>query len=137
VIDAVNLAARVEDGSQLYFPTHKEQPDGGASSPAPSLPPAASAGKQGGRTAAQKPGKKGEKGGKPGKLTAPSQGTVNINTADAEQLQRLPGIGPAMAERLIAFRKENGGFKSAEDLLQVSGIGEKKFARLQPFVRVR
>jgi competence protein ComEA len=133
--DAVNLAARVEDGSQLYFPTRREQPEGGASSAPPSS--AASGVKKGSPAVAKSAGKSGAKGGKSGKLTAGSKETVNINTASAEELERLPGIGPAMAERVIEFRRENHGFKTAEDLLQVSGIGEKKFAKLQPFVRVR
>lgn len=132
--DAINLAARVEDGSQLYFPNRKEQPEGGASSesissPAVSMKTPAQGGVKTGSRATHK-------GGKPGKLTDPSQGRINLNTASAEELQRLPGVGPAMAERLLEFRKENGGFQSVEDLLQVSGIGDKKFAKMQPFVTV-
>ncbi len=139
--DAVNLAARLEDGCQLYFPTRKEQPEGGA--PAEVASPAAySAATKTQSKAAPGTGgvsKAGRKGGsgKPGKLTHPAQGTINLNTATAEQLQRLPGVGPAMAERLLEFRKENHGFQSVEDLLQVSGIGEKKFEKMRPFVRVR
>lgn len=49
---------------------------------------------------------------------------VDINTADAQQLQTLKGIGPALAERIIAYREEHGPFASVEELLQVSGIGE-------------
>lgn len=51
-------------------------------------------------------------------------GKVNINTADAATLDTLPRVGPAMAERIIAWREANGGFSSIEDLLDVSGIGE-------------
>lgn len=49
---------------------------------------------------------------------------VDINTADAQQLQTLKGVGPALAERIIAYREEHGPFTCVEDLLQVSGIGE-------------
>ena len=49
---------------------------------------------------------------------------VNINTATAEELDVLPGIGPALAGRIIAYREEHGPFAAAEDLLEVSGIGE-------------
>ena len=50
---------------------------------------------------------------------------VNVNTADLETLDKLSGIGPALAERIIAYREEHGPFAAAEDLLAVSGIGEK------------
>lgn len=52
-------------------------------------------------------------------------GKVNINTADARQLEALPGVGPAIAERIIRYREENGPFGMVEDLINVSGIGEK------------
>jgi competence protein ComEA len=65
---------------------------------------------------------------------AGSAGVVNINSASSEQLQLLPGVGPSVAERVIAFRKENGQFKAAEDLLLVPGIGEKSFALIKPHI---
>ncbi|MBU2385610.1 MAG: ComEA family DNA-binding protein, partial [Actinobacteria bacterium] len=55
--------------------------------------------------------------------TAP--GLVNINTADAAALETLPGIGPALASRIIAWREANGGFRAVDELLAVSGIGQK------------
>lgn len=61
---------------------------------------------------------------------------VNINTASADELQKLPGIGPAMAGRIIAYRQESP-FQTPEDLMQVTGIGEKKFAKMKPFVKVK
>ncbi len=63
-------------------------------------------------------------------------GKVNVNTADAEQLALLPRIGPAVAQRIIEFREQNGSFKSAEDLMLVRGIGEKTFELLEPYVAV-
>ena len=63
-------------------------------------------------------------------------GKININTASAEELQRLPNIGPAMAEKVIAYRQENHGFQSAEDLMQVSGIGPKKYAKISPLIKI-
>lgn len=54
-----------------------------------------------------------------------SDGRVNINTADATALETLPGVGPALAARIIAWRDENGPFRSVDELSAVSGIGEK------------
>ena len=67
---------------------------------------------------------------------AETRGVVNINSASAEQLQLLPRIGPSVAERILTFRKENGPFKSADDLMMVTGIGDKTFALLKPHVSV-
>jgi competence protein ComEA len=61
---------------------------------------------------------------------------VNINSADASQLALLPRIGPSVAQRILEFRKQNGAFKSAEDLMLVRGVGEKTFALIKPYVAV-
>jgi competence protein ComEA len=55
-------------------------------------------------------------------------GLISINRATAEQLEELPGIGPALSSRIIAYRDANGGFKTKEDLLNVSGIGDSIYA---------
>lgn len=57
-------------------------------------------------------------------------GQININTATAEQLDTLPGIGPVKAEAIIAWREEHGPFSCPEDLIMVSGIGEATLAKL-------
>ena len=64
-------------------------------------------------------------------------GVVNINTASEAQLTLLPRVGPSLASRIIVFRKENDGFKKAEELILVRGIGEKTFEILEPFVTVK
>jgi competence protein ComEA len=61
---------------------------------------------------------------------------ININTADAAQLVKLPQVGPKMAQRILDFRKSNGNFKRTQDLMKVKGIGEKIFAKLQPLITI-
>ena len=61
---------------------------------------------------------------------------LDINTATAEELQALPGIGTAMANRIVAFRDEHGAFRRVEDLMRVKGIGEKSFKKLRPAIKV-
>jgi competence protein ComEA len=61
---------------------------------------------------------------------------VNLNTATANELATLPGVGPAVAARIIEYREKNGAFKKIEDLMNVRGIGEKTFLKLKPLVTV-
>ncbi|MDX1641429.1 MAG: helix-hairpin-helix domain-containing protein [Balneolaceae bacterium] len=66
--------------------------------------------------------------------TAQSNELININTASNEQLQNLPGIGPAYAARIVAWRQENGVFTSKDQLLEIKGIGDKRLARIKPLI---
>ena len=63
-------------------------------------------------------------------------GLVDINHATSEELQTIKGIGPSTAEKIIAYREENGGFDRIEELMNVSGIGEKTFKKMKDFVTV-
>ena len=65
-----------------------------------------------------------------------AQAVVNINTATAEQLELLNGIGPAKAEAIVEYRKKNGNFKTVDDLNNVPGIGDKTMAKLRPELTV-
>lgn len=60
---------------------------------------------------------------------------VNINSADKDTLALLPGIGPAKAEEIIKYRKQNGKFKSIDDLTKVKGIGDKTLKKLKPYLK--
>ncbi len=63
-------------------------------------------------------------------------GRININTADQFRLQQLPGIGPALAARIVDYRERHGGFASIEDIMKVSGIGEATFENIREYISV-
>ncbi len=64
------------------------------------------------------------------------EGVVNINTASAEQLEMLPGVGEVRARAILAERKGRGGFKSIDDLRAVKGVGDSLLERMRPYVTV-
>ncbi|MHA7277629.1 helix-hairpin-helix domain-containing protein [Arthrobacter sp. Hz1] len=122
---AINLAAPVQDGQQIRVPLHGEVPPNG-------LPPLGSgdSGGAGGGPAAGGP----EAPPPVGPMGSP--GMVNINTADLDELETLPRIGPVLAERILQWRTDHGGFTRPEDLDAVPGIGEAMLAALLPVVTV-
>lgn len=70
-------------------------------------------------------------------FSSTSGGKININTATQASLETLPGIGPALASRIIAYRQTNGPFKTIEEIKEVSGIGEKRFEAIKDLITVR
>lgn len=89
--------------------------------------PFASSGSARGREASEQQNRK----------TAPNPATViDINRASAEDFQKLPGIGPGLAGRIVAFRQKHGPFRRVEDLLAIRGIGPKKWRRMRPYLRI-
>ena len=79
----------------------------------------------------------GEADAPPPRLEPALRGKINLNTATEEQLQRLPGVGPAKAERIVSWRKKNGGFRRVADLRKVKGFGYKTLRKLEPFLDVK
>ena len=110
-VTGLNRASKVADGQKIYVPKVGEQQAaaavGGAESSAATTPGAGS-----------------------------SSELVNINTASAAELQTLSGIGPSMAQSIIDERTQNGAFASVDDLMRVSGIGEKKLAKIKDCICV-
>jgi competence protein ComEA len=70
------------------------------------------------------------------KAPAASQAPLNLNAATSADLEKLPGVGPAMATRILEYRQKSGGFKKVEELMNIQGIGERNFLRLKPLVTV-
>ena len=68
---------------------------------------------------------------------ASSVGVVNVNTATAGQLEMLPRIGPALAQRILDFREANGPFRSVDELVAVKGIGDRSLELLAPYLTVK
>ncbi len=69
--------------------------------------------------------------------TADLRGVVNVNTASAEELQLLPGVGESRAAAILELRQKAGGFKSVEELAQVKGIGAVALERMRPHVTIQ
>jgi competence protein ComEA len=76
-----------------------------------------------------------EKAAKPKTSAAPAT-PLNLNTATAAQLEKLPGVGARTAQLIVEHRQKNGGFKKVEELMNIKGIGEKSFLKLKPLVTV-
>jgi len=124
----LNLARPVQDGERLYVPRVGEvevpqELDGGAGGGAGTASGAGAGGGGGG-------------GGGGSGGAAGIGDVVDLNTADQAALETLPGIGPALAGRILAWRDEHGRFASVDDLLDVSGIGDARLADLRDRVRV-
>lgn len=123
----LNLARPVVDGERLYVPRVGE--DDVPEALRPDAPGVGGSG-GGGTGAGGAAGGSGAGGG------AAGAAIVDLNTADQATLETLPGIGPALAARILAWREEHGGFTAVDDLLEVSGIGEARLAELRDRVRV-
>jgi competence protein ComEA len=68
--------------------------------------------------------------------TGAAEVVVDLNTATAEELTAVPGIGPSLSKRIVEFREQNGPFRRVEDVMKVRGIGEKSFQKIKPYLKV-
>ena len=102
--NGVNLAQKLKDGMQVTVP--EKSPQGMAV--------------QGAAGGAQA-----------GAAKSLPEGMVNINTADEKELDKLPGVGPAMAKRIVEYRTENGAFQAPEEIKRVKGIGDAKYEKMK------
>jgi competence protein ComEA len=105
-LDALNLAALVTDAQQVLVPKKAPVGEGAPAGPVSG-----------------------------GSSESPA-GLINVNTATAEQLETLPGIGPVLAGSIVEYREQNGPFTSVDQLLEVSGIGEARLADIRDLVTV-
>lgn len=119
-VHRINRAAKLHDGQKLYVLSQGE-----------STPPLAASSGQGCEGQACTSAEGGVAGS-----DAEGQVLVNINTANAAQLTQLPGVGPAIAQKIIDYRTTNGSFTSVDDLTKVPGIGAAKLAQIKSHARV-
>lgn len=110
-IDEINLAQFLEDGMKIYIPTKEEIKN-----------------EEKQETTSSETVKETK--------TIKTETKVNINTATQTQLETLPGIGPSTAQKILAYRKEKGKFKTIEEIKEVNGIGESKFNKIKDFIHI-
>ena len=116
-LDSVNLATLLNEGQQIYIPKRGEKPRTITTRPQLSVGGAVSDGVISGGDVATR--------------------LININLASATELEQLPGVGPATAKAIVAYREKYGAFNTLEDLLKVRGIGPAKLSEILPRASVR
>jgi competence protein ComEA len=122
---AINLAEPLADGARVLVPQRGAVTDYAAFD----------AGSHAARTRA---GSHSHRGGKHGRRhhKVPPAAPIDLNAADATQLQAIPGVGPSLAERIVAFRETNGPFHSTDELLDVAGMTDRRLDAISPYVVV-
>ena len=115
-LSKVNLAYLIEDAQKIYIPSIKEKEE------------VAYISKENGDTTIVTNGNT---------TKTEEKIIINLNTANEEELEKIPGIGASIANKIIAYRKENGKFKAIEDIKNVSGIGESKFSKIKEYICIK
>jgi len=121
-LDVINLATVLNEGEQIYVPKRGEKPHVITNRP--------QVGGAGGAAGA------GGVAGAGGGANSAVPQLININLASVVELEQLPGVGPATAKAIVAYREKNGAFLKVEDLLKVRGIGPAKLSEILPRARV-
>jgi competence protein ComEA len=121
-LDVINLATVLNEGEQIYVPKRGEKPH--VITNRPQVGGAGGAGGAGGVAGAG------------GAANSAVSQLININLASVVELEQLPGVGPATAKAIVAYREKNGAFLKVEDLLKVRGIGPAKLSEILPRARV-
>lgn len=122
----INQALEVLDQQQIHVPRRGEQ----------NAPPPVQGGSSPGELSSGQGGSS-RSGPAAGGAAPVSGGLINLNTATLEQLDSLPGIGPAIAQRIIDYRESVGGFKTVEEITEVSGIGDATLAKIKDSITVQ
>ena len=111
-LDAVNLAARIYDGQKIIIPFLNDNNE-----------VSLSINSESNRIAQEN-------------VQSSNNGLLNLNAANLNQLETLPGIGPVLADRILEYRRNNGMFQNVEEIMNVTGIGEKRFESIKEFITV-
>lgn len=154
-LDSINLAAKLVDGSQLRIlpkeaAARSKRASGSVARSRRSIPPFHPSIDKNGyfapatvaeeyqpkESAAQSIEEPTKSDPPSSRFTKKTVAEVDINSADLQALQGLPGVGPGTAQKILDYRQEHGPFKSADELLAVKGIGAKKLEKMRPYVRI-
>jgi competence protein ComEA len=127
-MERVNLAEKLDDGCKVRVPAVGDAEDRPVVTRAAGSAPTAlkSSSRSSTGTSSRASGKK----------VLPAPGSIDLNKATAEDLQKLPGVGPSTAQKILAFRAQAGRFTSIEQMMDVKGIGPAKFAKMRPYLRI-